>query len=128
MRIRVFDIVFLHPHIFPLLCEVQVFKKKVSQIISGSGIFRHCIFDLIFFTCLRLPHIYGMLSPPNRPVLGDSMSSQSPKNLTIFNFAQILHGNSHPRGKQLCKILDKSVVFFELRPLQKLKFDLENWA
>ena len=61
MRIRVFDIVFLHPHIFPLLCEVQVFKKKGSQIISlssGSGIFRHCIFDLIFFTCLRLPYIY----------------------------------------------------------------------
>ncbi len=38
--------------------------------------------------------------------------SQSLKNLTIFNFAQILHANSHPQEKQLCKILEKSVKYF----------------
>ena len=40
------------------------------------------------------------------------MSSQSLKNLTIFNFAQILHANSHPQEKPLCQILEKSVKYF----------------
>ena len=44
--------------------------------------------------------------------MGNSMSSQSLKNLTIFNFAQILHANSHPQEKQLCQILEKSVKYF----------------
>ena len=35
--------------------------------------------------------------------------SQKLKNLTIFNFAQILHANSHPGVKQLCQILEESV-------------------
>ena len=37
------------------------------------------------------------------------MSSQSLKNLTIFNFAQILHANSDLREKHLCQILEKLV-------------------
>ena len=37
------------------------------------------------------------------------MSSQSLKNLTIFNFAQILYANSGQQEKQLCQILEKSV-------------------
>ncbi len=40
------------------------------------------------------------------------MSSQSLKNLTIFNFAQILYANSGPQEKQLCQILEKSVQYF----------------
>ena len=42
---------------------------------------------------------------------GNSMSIQL-KNLTIFNFAQILHANSHPQEKQLCQIFEKSVKYF----------------
>ena len=44
--------------------------------------------------------------------MGNSMSSQSLKNLTIFNFVQIVPANSHPQQKQLCKILEKSVKYF----------------
>ena len=36
--------------------------------------------------------------------LGDSISSQSHKNLTISNFDQLLIANSHPGEKQLCQI------------------------
>ena len=32
------------------------------------------------------------------------------KNLTIFNFAQILNANSGRQEKQLCQILEKLVV------------------
>ena len=44
------------------------------------------------------------LSNSNR---GDSdpMSSQSLNILTVFNFAHILHTNSHPQEEQLCKLL-----------------------
>ncbi len=40
------------------------------------------------------------------------MSSQLLKNLTIFNFAQILDANSHPGEKQLCQILEETVKYF----------------
>ena len=49
------------------------------------------------------------------------MSSQLLKNPTIFNFAQILDANSHPEGKQLCQIVDESVMYFS-------SYDtLNNW-
>ena len=51
--------------------------------------------------------------------MGNSMSSQSLKNLTIFNFAQILHANSHPQEKQLCQIFEKSVKYFSSYALSK---------
>ncbi len=56
------------------------------------------------------------------------MSSQSLKNLTIFNFAQILHANSHPQEKQLPNFRKIGQVFFELRPSQKLEFYPKNRA
>ena len=40
------------------------------------------------------------------------MSSQLLKNLTIFNFAEILDANSQPGEKQLCQILEESVKYF----------------
>ena len=58
------------------------------------------------------------------------MSSESLKNLTIFNFAQILHGNSHPGEKQLCQIIEELVKYFSnyappknLNFTQKIGFD-----
>ena len=54
-----------------------------------------------------------------KSVRGDSMSSQSLKNLTIFNFAQIFHANSHPREKQLRQILEKLVKYFARYDLPK---------
>ncbi len=40
------------------------------------------------------------------------MSSQFLKNLTIFNFAQILDANLYPGEKQLYQILEESVKYF----------------
>ena len=52
--------------------------------------------------------IFFCLSNSNRGN-SDSMSSQSLKILTIFNFAQILHTNSYTGEEQLCQFLEKSV-------------------
>ena len=47
---------------------------------------------------------------------GDSMFSQSLKNLTIFNFAQLVHANPHPQEKQQPHFRKIGQVVFDLRP------------
>ena len=62
--------------------------------------------------------------------MGDSISSQSLKNLTIFNFAQT-YANSHPGEKHLCKFFRRiSQVFFEFwsRHVIVVRFDLLNFT
>ena len=53
---------------------------------------------------------------------------QSLKNLTIFNFAQVLHANSHPQEKQLCQIKKNRSSIFRVTPSQKWKFYPGNRA
>ena len=49
------------------------------------------------------------------------MASQSLKNLTILNFAQLLHANSQRQEKQLWQILEKLVKYFLSTPFPKME-------
>ena len=62
--------------------------------------------------------------------MGNSMSSQSLKNLTIFNFAQILHVCLFTSTRETTVKIFRKIgkVFFELRNSQKLKFYPKNRA
>ena len=78
-----------------------IFSIKLPNIMQMQETLTGSTFDHLFSFFLALPFLWG-----------DSMSNQLLKNLTIFNFAQILDANSHPGEKQLCQILEESVKYF----------------
>ena len=78
------------------------FFHKIAQYDANAGNPDSSTFDHMFSLFAIFNHFSGAIP----------CQVNYSKNLTIFNSAQILDGNSHSGEKQLCQNLEESVKYF----------------